>query len=191
MPTPAPQNGVLSSEGEYGSPRIHHLVRAATTTLSERNSSRRTENARWGDYDQPLQLILKTFSTVSDKPEDFWYLAAPYFVRQEFSDGSVLFEVDDAPKGFYLLESGFLQAQYTYPQGNYSELIVAGTTCGELPFFSATKRTATAYAEGDCVTWMLNQEHWQAMKTEQPQIAQELLTISLKLTSERYDAITK
>ena len=167
------------------------MAKVATTTLSEQNSAQRTEHARWQDYKQPLQLILQTFSTVSAKPEDFWYLTVPYFVRQEFSAGSVLYDVGDASAGFYLLESGMLKAKYDLPQGRYSELIVAGTTCGELPFFSSTKRTATTYAERDCVTWMLDREHWQAMQVEQPQIAQELLTISLKLTSERMDAITK
>lgn len=191
MPIPGHQNDLLSTEGVYGSPRTHHLAQVATSTLSEQNPTQRTKHAQWEEYDQPLQLILQTFSTVSEKPEDFWYSAAPYFTRQAFPNGSVLFKFDDDATGFYLLESGFLQIQYNYPQGEYSEVIVAGTTCGELPFFSDTKRTATAYAEGDCVTWMLDQERWRDMQTEHPRIAQELLTISLKLTSERYDKITR
>lgn len=68
---------------------------------------------------------------------------------------------------------------------------MAGTTCGELPFFSSTNRTATTYAERDCVTWMLDDEKWQELQRDHPAIAQELLKISLKLTSERMDAITK
>ena len=167
------------------------MAKVATTTLSEQNPTQRNDYAKWQDYKQPLQLILQTFSTVSEKPEAFWYSAVPYFVRQAFSAGSVLYDVGTASTGFYLLEFGMLKAKYDLPQGKYSELIVAGTTCGELPFFSSTKRTATTYAERDCVTWMLDCEHWHAMQLEQPQIAQELLTISLKLTSERMEAITK
>lgn len=94
--------------------------------------------------------------------------------------------------GFFLLESGMLKAEYILPQlGKFSELIVEGTTCGELPFFSGTKRTSTTSAERDCVTWMLSQEKWEELQRTQPDIAQELLKISLKLTSERMDAITK
>lgn len=191
VPKPEQRNGMFSPEAMYGSPRRHHLAQVATTTLSERNPTQRMEHARWQDYAQPLQLILQTFSTVSEKPEDFWYPAVPYFARQEFPAGSVLYHQGDESTGFYLLESGMLKAKYNLPQGKYSELIVAGTTCGELPFFSSTQRTATTYAERDCTTWMLDREQWQAMQEQQPQLAQELLAISLKLTSERMDAITK
>lgn len=113
------------------------------------------------------------------------------FARKEYAAGTVLYNPGDRPNGFYLLESGILKARYDLPQGRYSELIVAGTTCGELPFFSATKRTSTTYAERNCVTWMLDEEHWQELQDKEPDISQELLKITLRLTSERMDAITK
>ena len=84
-----------------------------------------------------------------------------------------------------------LNAKYDFPQGRYSELIVAGTTCGELPFFSATERTSTTYAERDCVTWMLDDDQWKRMQDQDPNVSQEILKITLKLTSERINAITK
>lgn len=140
---------------------------------------------------QPLQLILKTFSEVSDKPEDFWLRAVPFFIRREYSTGTILFDRDDRPNGFYLLEVGMLKGEYKLQQGKFSEIIVAGTTCGELPFFSGTNRTSTTTAETDCVTWVLDEENWENLQETQSDVAQELLTISLKLTSERMDAITK
>lgn len=176
------------SEPMYSSPRMHHLHQVATTTLSEQNPA---PPQRWQDYHQPLKLILQTFSTVSDKPEDFWSKTESFFVRQEYAAGNILYNPGDPPNGFYLLESGMLKAKYDFPQGKYSELIVAGTTCGELPFFSATERTSTTYAEGDCVTWMLDDANWRKMQDEHADISQELLKITLKLTSERMDAITK
>lgn len=169
------------------SPRMHHLHRVATTTLSEQTPAPN----KWQHYRQPRQLILQTFSTVSDKPEEFWSPAVQYFTRVDYAAGTALYVQGDTSTGFYLLESGILKAKYDLPQGKYSELIVAGTTCGELPFFSSTERTSTTYAERDCVTWMLDREKWQTMQKEHPAIAQELLMISLKLTSERMDAITK
>lgn len=84
-----------------------------------------------------------------------------------------------------------LKAEYVLRQGKFSEFIVAGTTCGELPFFSGTNRTSTTSADADCVAWVLDEERWNDLQKEQPEIAQELLKISLKLTSERMDAITK
>ena len=103
----------------------------------------------------------------------------------------MLYRAGDRPNGFYLLESGLLKAKYELPQGKYSELIVAGTTCGELPFFSESNRTSTTYAETDCVTWMLDETNWLDLQKNEPDVAQELLKISLKLTNERMEAITK
>lgn len=151
-----------------------------------------TPHRRWQEYKQPLQLLLQTFSTVSDKSEEFWYRAVSFFDRKEFRSGQILYKREEMADGFFLLESGMLKAEYILPQlGRFSELIVEGTTCGELPFFSGTKRTSTTSAERDCVVWMLNQTKWEELQRSQPDIAQELLKISLKLTSERMDAITK
>ncbi|KAI4207321.1 MAG: hypothetical protein LQ349_009859, partial [Xanthoria aureola] len=137
-------------------------------------------------------LLLQTFSTVSDKPEDFWYRVVPFFERKKFAGGTILYEREEMADGFFLLECGMLRAEYMLPHlGKFSELIVAGTTCGELPFFSGTKRTSTTSAERDCVAWMLNQSGWEELQRSQPDVAQELLKISLKLTSERMDSITK
>lgn len=157
-------------------------------TLNEQDAA---PPSRWGKYKQPLQLILQTFSKISDQPEDFWTAAASYFERRDFAAGTTLYRVGETAKGFFLLEKGILKAIYDLPQGKYSELILAGTTCGELPFFSSTARTATTQADRDCITWVLTQEKWAQMQKEESFITQELLKISLKLTSERMDAVTK
>lgn len=134
---------------------------------------------------------MQTFLSVSDKDEDFWVLSVPLFERKYFTAGTTLYRRGDRPNGFFLLETGLLKAEYKLPQGTFSEILSAGTTCGELPFFSDTDRTSTTSAEGNCVTWMLSNEKWQEAQRKQPDVAQELLKISLKLTSERMDAITQ
>jgi SulP family sulfate permease len=173
----------------FSSPRRHQLHEVATTTLREHQDTE--VHKQWQKYKQPLQLILLTFASVSDKDEEFWTRAMPFFQREEHKAGTTLYNRNDVPNGFYLLESGMLKAEYKLPQGTFSELIVAGTTCGELPFFSGTQRTATTTAERDCVTWVLKTDSWEGIQKSHPDIAQELLKISLKLTSERMDAITK
>ncbi|KAL8874400.1 MAG: hypothetical protein Q9174_000245 [Haloplaca sp. 1 TL-2023] len=186
---PKQDRPTLSSEIMYSSPRRNQLQQVATKAFSEQ---RPTPQAHWQRYDQPLQLLLQTFSTVSSKPEVFWYEAVSFFERKAFRAGQVLYERDDMADGFFLLESGILKAEYMLPLlGRFSELIVEGTTCGELPFFSGTRRTSTTSAERDCVTWKLDQAKWEDLQKGQPLIAQELLKISLRLTSERMDAITK
>jgi SulP family sulfate permease len=134
--------------------------------------------------------MLQIFQGLSDKNEDFWFRAVKYFMRQEALAGTVLFRRGEPAEAFYLIESGLLRAEYDLPQGWLCESIVAGTTCGELPFFSETTRTATAVVEADCVLWLMDKENWEKLQKEEPDVAQELLRISLKLTSERMNAIT-
>ena len=135
--------------------------------------------------------MLQTFWNVSDRDEEFWLRATSFFKRCQFAAGTVLYKRDDRPDGFYLLESGMLKAEYRLDEAKFSELIVAGTTCGELPFFSNTNRSATTTAETESVTWTLDEDDWDALQKTHSDIAHELLKISLKLTSERMDAITK
>lgn len=128
---------------------------------------------------------------MSTQPESLWRRTVPYFVRRTYPVGSVLYRRGEHADGFYLLEKGILKAEYNLQQGKFTELIVERTTCGELPFFSGTERTSTTTAERDCVAWLLDEASWARMQKEEPEVAQELLKISLKLTSERMDAITK
>ena len=144
-----------------------------------------------GDFAQPLPLIIRTFSSVSNQDADFWKPMVTYFRQEEFAESATLYTRGDHPRAFYLLESGILRADYKLLQGKYSELILAGTTCGELPFFSQTPRTSTTTTETPCVVWMLDDHNWESLQRNHPHMAQELLKISLKLTSERMDAITR
>jgi sulfate permease, SulP family len=59
-----------------------------------------------------------------------------------------------------------------------------------LPFFSQTARTATMIADKDSVAWQLSADKWKDLQADLPEVAQELLKISLKLTKERMDVIT-
>lgn len=171
----------------FSSPRRHYLHQVATTTLNEADA---VAPQKWQNYKQPLPLILQSFQDLTEKTEDFWFRACPFFERKQYPKGTVLYHEGDSPNGFYMLEDGILRAEYHMPQGRYFESIVAGRPCGELPFFSETKRTATVTAERDCVAWQLGNDNWDKLQKQEPDIAQELLRVSLKLTSERMDAIT-
>ena len=145
---------------------------------------------KWQHFRQPLPLILQAFYDLTDKNEDFWFRACPFFERRQYAAGTVVFHRGDPPDGFYLLEDGIFRAEYHEPQGTFYESIVAGTTCGELPLFSGTGRTATLVTERDSVAWCLVPDQWEELQRNQPDVAQELLKVSLKLTSERMTAIT-
>lgn len=182
---PKSQQASHSIDAQFSSPRRNYLAKVASTTLDESPGE-----ARYKNFKEPLRLVLQTFYGLTEKNEDFWFRIVPFFSKKEYLAGTILYRCGEEATGFYLLEAGILRASYELPQGRYFESIVAGTTCGELPFFSATDRTATVQAERDCVTWLLDRENWEKLQKEEPDVAQELLKISLKLTSERMVAIT-
>ncbi|KJZ73551.1 hypothetical protein HIM_07107 [Hirsutella minnesotensis 3608] len=187
VPGGPPSSGLSSFDPPFNSPRRTHLVEAAKEALTTVEVQR---PKKWQSFQEPLRLMLQVFQGLSDKNEDFWFQATAYFKRQELTSGTVLFRRGEEAKGFYLVESGIIRAEYDLPQGWLCESIVPGTTCGELPFFSETERTATAQVDMDCVLWVMDREGWEKLQKNKPDVARELLRISLKLTSERMSAIT-
>lgn len=190
LAVPRPAGSSTSSyptEYMFSSPRRSQLEQVAVTTLEADQSS---AAHKWHHMPQPLPLMMQIFTDVSDKTEDFWHRATPFFRRCTYPRNTIVYRQGERPHGFYLLEEGILRADYDSPQGKFSELIVAGRPCGELPFFSETPRRATVTAEKECVAWQLNEDRWGALQVQEPDVAQELLKVSLKLTKERMDVIT-
>lgn len=175
-----------SFDPPFSSPRQNRLAEAVHEALTSAEAQR---PSRWQSFREPLHLMFQVFQGLSDKNEDFWFQSTAYFKRREYAAGSVLFRRGEQANGFYLVERGIIRAEYDLPQGWLCENIVAGTTFGELPF-SETARTATAQVDRDCVVWLMDRESWQRLQKEEPDVAGELLRISLKLTSERMSAIT-
>ncbi|RYP49800.1 hypothetical protein DL768_004587 [Monosporascus sp. mg162] len=169
------------------SPRRSRLHQAAKNVLTQQEMRRAT---RWQSISEPLRLMLQVFHNVSQRNEDFWFRAKPYFVRREVPAGTVLYHRGEPANGFYIVEAGELRADYETPQGRLSEPIVQGTTCGELPFFSCTNRTATVSAVKGTAVWVMDTDSWARLQREEPEVAQELLVVSLKMTSERMNAMT-
>lgn len=168
------------------SPRRSHLYEAAIRLAD----AGKTRQSKWQSFREPLRLMLQIFQDMSDKNEDFWFRASSYFTRKEYRSGDVLYRQGEPATGFYLVESGIIRMEYDLPQGYLCESIVAGTTCGELPFFSETNRTATAIVERDCVVWLIDRDGWDKLQKEESDVAQELLRMGLKLTSERMSVMT-
>lgn len=149
--------------------------------------------SKWQHFKPPMPVMMQVFQNVSDRNEDFWFKVAPFFKKVQLEAGTVLYHSETVATGFYLVESGMLRADYDLAQGKLYESILAGTTCGELPFFSQTTRTATVRAEKNSVVWKLDRESWiklQQMKPNGAEISVELLEVALKLTVERFTSIT-
>lgn len=178
---PNPLDNMLAS-----SPRRSHLWEAAMQAVN----AGLTRQTQWATFGEPLRLLLQIFTDLSDQNEDFWFRAVPFFAARRYAAGEVLYRQGEPAEGFYLVESGIIRMEYDLPQGHLCESIVAGTTCGELPFFSETCRTATAVVERDVVAWLIDRHAWDRLQRDEPDVARELLRMGLKITSERMNAMT-
>ncbi|KAL5617763.1 hypothetical protein FOBRF1_006511 [Fusarium oxysporum] len=185
--SPAKTSGLSSFDPPFNSPRRNHLVEAAHDALASVEAQR---PSKWQSFKEPLRLMLLIFQGLSDQNEAFWFPATLYFTRREYPAGTDIFRCGEQANGFYLVERGIIRAEYHLPQGRLCESISAGTTCGELLFFSETELTATAVVERDCVVWRMGRDQWTKIQKEEPEVERELLRISLKITSERMGAIT-
>ena len=193
-PQPVPDKGSKTAaedrrfDNTVGSPRNHLLHQAAITTISQTRTHEMTPSQ---GRPQPLPLIMSAFVGITARDADFWARATEYFHPRSFAQGQQLYAKGDPPDGFYLLQSGILRAEYFLEQGTtYHESIVAGTTCGELPFFSETQRTCAVVAERAGVAWRLTAPRWRDLQARDPEVAIELLKVGLKLSAERTNAIT-
>ncbi|KAK5168317.1 uncharacterized protein LTR77_006886 [Saxophila tyrrhenica] len=182
-----PQDTLSRFNSLVGSPRGRLLDQAANSAITETAP----ETApKWKNLKQPLPLLLQAFGDLTAENESFWFRAVPYFTKRHFTKGQLLYARGDRPDGFYLLQSGILRAEYYLEQGNYHESIVAGTTCGELPFFSETERTSSVVAEQESVAWLLTPEGWGELQRKEGEVARELLKVGMKLAAERMEAVT-
>lgn len=194
--------GASSLNPMFASPRRGARLIAARSTMREAHDeslsvpdtsthgTTQIASSRWKNFSQPLRIILQTFEDLSQKNEDFWQAVAPYFERKEYPAGTVLYSRGDDPDGFYILEKGRFRAEYELDQGSFFEVILPGTTCGELPFFSETDRTGTVAVENDSIAWLLTRDKYNDLEKREQEVARELLKVGLKLTKERMDAIT-
>ncbi|CAI4217027.1 unnamed protein product [Parascedosporium putredinis] len=152
------------------SPRTIGKLAGSPKALEDVDAAR---PAKWQGFKEPLRLMLQIFQGLSEKNEDFWFRATPYFAKLEYAAGT-----------------GILRAEYDLPQGWLCESIVAGTTCGDLPFFSETRRTATVTVERASTLWMMDAEKWAKIQREEPEVAWELQRMALKLTSQHMTLVT-
>lgn len=184
-------HGAFVSNGDHpvGSPRVAFLQQIVDKTVLE---DPQVNTSKWQHFKQPLPLLIQTFQGLSNKCETFWFHASDYFVKEEIKAGTVLYSSESEPSGFYIVESGILRADYELEQGEIYETVLAGTTCGELPFFSETTRTATVTAEVDTIVWKLDRQAWENLRKNPDigqEMAQEFYKIALKLTVERFTSV--
>lgn len=177
-------------------PRVHLLQQSAHQRVREDHAHSMQLPSTVPD---PVRLFVQTFRAVSTRAStsrvdlEFWTRVVGYFKKRTVPGGTVLYHSESPATGFYVVESGILRAEYKLDQGEMYESILAGTTCGELPFFSETRRTATVSAEVDSVVWVLDRDGWEAMAAgegnEAREMVEEMYRMAMRLTVERFMSV--
>lgn len=170
-----------------GSPRSKIFERAVKSTAEEDQQA--IEHYR--NMNGSLAIFHRIFQGIADKDDAFWKAIIPYFERLQLNPGVVLFTAKSSHTAFYLVEKGILRADYEFKLGHIYESILPGTTCGELPFFSHSGAAATVTVEVKSTVWKLTSNSWEKLKKAHPIVANEVLTIVLKLAAERFKSITE
>lgn len=88
VPNKKPSPSMASGDTTFSSPRRNLVHQAAKSTLKDEEA---VQPSKWQNFKQPLPLILQIFSEMTDKNEDFWFKAIPFFERKEYPQGTVLF----------------------------------------------------------------------------------------------------
>lgn len=146
--------------GAYGAtPRTNHLRFEAEQSVDEDLHM----VSRWHKYQQPMPMIMQIVEGQSDKGAGFWSRLAPYLEKEVIPAGEVVVDHNMQFKNFYMVESGYLRLETD--QFVVQEMILAGTTFGEIPFFSEASSYAKIITESDCVLWKLTKESFDKMST--------------------------
>lgn len=88
VPNKKPSPSMTSGDTTFSSPRRNLVHQAVKSTLKDEEV---VQPSKWQNFKQPLPLILQIFSEMTDKNEDFWFKAIPFFERKEYPQGTVLF----------------------------------------------------------------------------------------------------
>lgn len=174
--SPSNQYGEQSIQLALGTtPRSSHLQKAVKSATKEDFKS----VSKWKLHKQPVPLIMQIVGSISKKDVDFWSKLADSLQEKHIKSGEML------PAGFYLIESGIFSIKY---ESGYYETTLAGTAFGELT--SETKRDAVVKAEVEAKVWTLTQAKFEALRSSQPEVAIELLSVYLTMITQRYSRLT-
>ncbi|PRT54800.1 Uncharacterized protein C24H6.11c [Wickerhamiella sorbophila] len=160
--------------GAYGTtPRTKHLRFEAEQSATEDLHI----VSRWHKFQQPMPMLMQIVEGQSDKGADFWYRLLPYLEKEVIPAGTVVVDHNQQLKSFYMVESGYLRLETD--DNVLQETILAGTTFGEIPFFSEASSFAKIITESDCVLWKLTKESFHKMSTtrETMDLAIELMRV--------------
>lgn len=187
-----------SPDMNVGTPRTNNFMSAAHKQFQSEQSqmdqlikSKGKERIPSLVSKQPLYLILQIVQGLSDTTDEtFWSQLGKYLTRNQYKQGDIVYEKDKQPPCLFLFEQGLINFDITFNDLNFniksSELPL--TLFGDL-VLTKSDRSIKYTAEGDCVVWTLDSKSIQKLSKENGKLYQELLSVYIKVTSQRFENI--
>lgn len=178
-----PFNDTYSTYGT--TPRTNHLRVAAEHTVDEDLNI----VSRWHKFEQPMPMLMQIVEGQSEKGADFWYRLLPFLKKESVPAGTMVVDHNEPFQAFYMIESGVLRLEMS--DGVIKELILAGTTFGEIPFFSEASSYAKIVTESDCVLWKLERSDYEKIsKTKETMdLAIEIMRVGYAFALDRFRSL--
>ncbi len=113
--------------------------------------------------------------------------------RREVAAGEFIIRQGDEPDDLFFVESGQLTAQLE-KQGREPvrlETMQGGRMVGELGFFLGTRRNASVVADRPSVVYCLTREAWNQITKNNPEVAQTLNNLAIRLLGQRVSHLTR
>ncbi|KAL0095360.1 sulfate transporter family-domain-containing protein [Phycomyces blakesleeanus] len=145
---------------------------------------------------QPTLILVQALGELSDEalPVEFFHKLGTYFVKTTYANGQAVWNEGDVCDNLMVLEQGSLRSlmRVSPHQEVTVETILPGTVVGELGFITSSQsRTRALMADQDSTLWTLTRESFETMLKDDPQMANQLITLTLYFSSDRLDIMTR
>jgi sulfate permease, SulP family len=142
--------------------------------------------AQHQDFEQEEASLRDWFTQILGNPEDAAELIHRC-ERLEVDAGEIIVNAGDAADSMHFILEGRVGIMIPKSDGGTTRVRSLGryTTIGEMGLVSHAPRNATIQAEIASVLYVLNTEQFEAIKTDNPQLGQKLLTYFVSVMAER------
>ncbi|KLO11977.1 sulfate anion transporter [Schizopora paradoxa] len=180
----------FSMDGSFtNSPRRTLIQNVAGETIANESSSPSLPDS--GPSEDAFVALSKVFSAYGELDRSACQPLLRHLQRVCVTEGTVLWQQNDASDGLYVIESGVLRAVYNFAdrQDVLEESMVGGTLAGELSALANLPRNATVSVEKDAVLWKLSVESLHRLEEEHSNLARTFIHLVLKVAKGDYDIL--
>lgn len=139
----------------------------------------------------PLPLLLTVVLSMSERDSQFWVKLLKYLTKTTYSPGSIIYDKKSDQPSMFFVESGLISNTIDFPNIKFElcSSVLPLTAFGDV-VSTKSDRAVRYVASTETVVWKISKESLQKLEQEQNEVYAELLVISLRLFTKRFDSVT-